>query len=77
MRWVADYEQFRRRLVQARADAGLTLREAAKRLGRAHSFISKSESGERRVDAVELTHFAAIYGKPLRYFYPFFKGKDR
>jgi hypothetical protein len=32
------------------------------------SFVSKCESGERRVDAVELQIFAKLYGKELSYF---------
>ena len=32
------------------------------------SFLSKCESGERRVDFVELQHLARIYRKPLSYF---------
>lgn len=69
--WSADYELFRERLVEAREAKKLTQREAAARLGRANSWVAKCENGERRVDAVELAHFAALYGKPIKYFYPF------
>jgi transcriptional regulator with XRE-family HTH domain len=40
----------------------------AQRLGRPQSFVSKSESGERRLDPVELSALARIYRKPLEYF---------
>jgi transcriptional regulator with XRE-family HTH domain len=66
--WGRAYQQFRKRLVSARESAGLTQREAARLIGRSQSFIAKSESGERRVDVVELARFAALYGKPLNYF---------
>lgn len=56
------------RLRQARKDAGLTQVQAAERLGKPQSFISKCESGERRVDALELMAFARAYGKRLMYF---------
>jgi transcriptional regulator with XRE-family HTH domain len=52
----------------AREEAGLTQRQASELLGRSQSFVAKSESGERRVDVVELAAFAEAYGKPLTYF---------
>jgi transcriptional regulator with XRE-family HTH domain len=62
------YKRFLARLVQARRDAGLTQVEVAKRLGKAHSFLSKCELGERRVDFVELQKLAKIYGKDISFF---------
>ncbi len=62
------YKKFLARLVQARRDAGLTQVEVAKRLGKAHSFLSKCELGERRVDFVELQRLAKIYGKDISFF---------
>jgi transcriptional regulator with XRE-family HTH domain len=56
------------RLRQAREEARLTQAEVARLLSRPQSFVSKSESGERRVDFVELQHFAKIYKKPLAFF---------
>lgn len=67
-RWGRAYEQFRKRLVIARENAGLTQREVARQLGRSQSFVAKSESGERRVDVVELMQFASVYSKPLAFF---------
>jgi len=49
-------------------EADLTQMEAAKHLGRPQSFISKCESGERRVDAVELQEFARMYRKDMAFF---------
>ncbi len=37
-------------------------------LDRPQSFVSKLESGERRVDFVELQALAKIYKKPLSFF---------
>lgn len=62
------YREFVSRLVQARKDAGLTQVEVSQKLGKAHSFISKCELGERRVDFVELQQLAGIYGKELSFF---------
>ncbi len=56
------------RLRQARVEAGLDQSAAARKFGRTQSFISKIESGQRRVDVFQLIRFMKIYGKPLNYF---------
>jgi len=63
-----DQQDFLRRLRQARTDAGLTQVEVAKRLGRSQSFVTKAETGERRLDVVELRAFARVYKKRASYF---------
>jgi len=45
-------------LVEARQAAGLTQVELAERLCRPQSFVSKYESGERRLDVVEFLEVA-------------------
>lgn len=62
------YDSFLRRLRQARQEAGLTQAEVARRLGKPQSYVSKCESGERRVDVVELAQFARLYKKALDFF---------
>ena len=62
------YRYFLERLRVARQQAGLTQMQVASKLSRPQSFISKCESGERRVDAVELLDFARLYRKPLAFF---------
>ena len=47
------YKEFRRRLREARKQAGLTQREVCKLMGKSSSFISKCEMGDRRVDHIE------------------------
>ena len=32
------------------------------------SFVSKVETGERRIDPTELEKFAKLYGKPITFF---------
>jgi transcriptional regulator with XRE-family HTH domain len=62
------YKGFLARLIQARREASLTQVEVARRLGKPHSFVSKCELGERRVDFIELQQLARIYKKDLSFF---------
>lgn len=64
----SEYVAFQRRLREARKRAGLTQVQAAARMGWPQSYVSKCESGERRVDAVELKHLARVYGVPATFF---------
>lgn len=63
-----EYAYFEERLRKARMEAGLTQVQAAKKLGRPQSHISNVESGQQRVDVVELQKFAKMYGKNINYF---------
>ena len=63
-----QYLRFLERLRAARRESGLTQTEVARRLRRTQAFVSKCESGERRIDVVELAAFAQVYGKNLDYF---------
>jgi transcriptional regulator with XRE-family HTH domain len=45
-----------------RADAGLTQSELASRLARDQTFVSKYESGERRLDILELREVCQAIG---------------
>jgi hypothetical protein len=42
--------------------------QAASRLRKGQTYISKCELGERRVDVIELQQFARIYDVPLSWF---------
>ena len=64
------YQLFLEKLRQARLEAGLTQVEVASTMGKPQSYVSKCESGERRVDFVELLDFAQLYKKPIEYFEP-------
>ncbi|MFA5145061.1 MAG: helix-turn-helix transcriptional regulator [Candidatus Omnitrophota bacterium] len=58
------------KLIKARKAAKLRQVDAAKKLGRTQSYISKLEAGQRRIDTVQLKEFAAIYKKKLQDFLP-------
>lgn len=47
------YKRLIEALAEARRNAGVTQAELAVRLGRRQQFVSKYESGERRLDVVE------------------------
>lgn len=66
--FTAEYSNFLKALRRARKEAGLTQKEVAQLLGKPQSFVSKCESGERRVDAVEVKQFAKIYKKSYTFF---------
>lgn len=62
------YQTLGRLLRQAREEAGLNQAEAASLIGKPQSFISKCESGERRIDVIELKAFAQLYSKDFSFF---------
>ena len=57
-----------RRLKKARDNAGLDQKKVAKLLKRTQSNISRIESGQRRIDIVQLITFAKIYKKKIGFF---------
>jgi transcriptional regulator with XRE-family HTH domain len=60
-----EYRKLLQALRESRLKAGLTQDEVAGRLGTYASFISKIESGERRLDVIELATLCKIYGVDL------------
>lgn len=64
----ATYRLLRRNLVKARLDAGYTQRTAARALGWPQPRIARMESGERRIDVVELLALGKLYGRRLGWF---------
>lgn len=63
-----QYQAFLQKLRKARETAGLTQSQVAKALKKPQSFVSKCESGERRVDFAELQGFARLYKRPVGFF---------
>jgi transcriptional regulator with XRE-family HTH domain len=52
-------------LREARAEAGLRQADVAEKLGQPQSYVSKYESGERRLDVVELWSVLDVLGVSL------------
>lgn len=63
-----EYAIFIERLKKARRESGLKQIDVAKRFRRPQSYISRVESGEYRVDILEIKKFAKIYEKSVNYF---------
>ena len=60
-----EHERLCNLLREIREDAGLRQVDMAKKLRRPQSFISKYETGERRLDLVELRRVCRALGIPL------------
>lgn len=63
-----EYAYFVEKLKNARLESGLTQAQVAKKLGRPQSHVSNVESGQQRVDIIELKRFAKMYNKDITYF---------
>jgi transcriptional regulator with XRE-family HTH domain len=61
-KFTARYDRFRRLLVEAREGAGLRQIDVARKLSRPQSYVSKVESGERRLDIIEFLDICAAVG---------------
>lgn len=59
------YQRLLGALREAREKAGLKQMDVAQKLGTYASFVSKVESGERRIDVVELAALCRVYGITL------------
>lgn len=57
-----------KRLKEARLAANLTQAQVATTLRKPQSFVSKCESGERRIDPIELADFADLYRRQVDFF---------
>lgn len=66
--YTKDYKEIINCLRQARIIAGLSQQAVADKLGKPQSYVSKIESGERRLDVSEIKKFAIIYKKDISFF---------
>lgn len=61
-----QYENLRTRLVAARSAAGMSQPQVAEALAVPQQHISRVETGDRRIDPVELWAFAQLYEVPMK-----------
>jgi len=69
-RYSKEYSRLLDRLKQARREADLTQRQVADRHQPPQSKVSRIESGETKIDPVDLGLFCRLYKKPPTYFVP-------
>lgn len=60
-----EYARFIAKLQRARLGAGFRQIDVAKKLKRPQSYISRVESGEYRLDILEVKRFARLYRKDI------------
>lgn len=63
-----DRKKLANRLREAREYLGLSQEDAARHLGIGRAAISLIESGDRKVDAIELANLAKLYQRPVGHF---------
>lgn len=63
-----EYARFIEKIKKARYESGLLQIDVAKKLKRPQSYISRVESGEYRLDIMEVKKFAKLYEKDINYF---------
>jgi len=59
------YDFFQKALIDTRLENNLTQEEVALRLKKPQSYVSKYESGERRLDIIELIDVCKALGKSI------------
>ena len=57
-----------KKLIEARKNSNFSQKEVAEKLERTQSYVSKVESGQLKIDVIELKKFAKLYNKRIEYF---------
>ena len=63
--YTKEHKAIIEKLKKARHEAGFDQIDVAKKLGKTQSYISKIESGQRKVEVLQLKKFAKIYNKGI------------
>ena len=66
--YTKTYAHLITRLKKARKQARLKQTDVARKLKRTQSYVSKMESGQNRLDVVQLKEIAKVYKKSLEFF---------
>lgn len=70
-----QYTIFRDLLTQAREDVGMTQVQVAAKLGKPQSYVSKYESGDRRLDVTEFVQIADLLSLDISGFLDQYRAK--
>lgn len=70
-----QYTIFRELLTQAREDVGMTQVQVATKLGKPQSYVSKYESGDRRLDVTEFVQIADLLSLDISSFLDQYRAK--
>jgi transcriptional regulator with XRE-family HTH domain len=65
-----NFDQIAVKLRNLRESLGMSQEQVAEKLNKTQSYISRCETGQRRLDIFELEAFAKLYNKSLPYFLP-------
>lgn len=63
-----EYKRMIERLKKARKESGLSQTAVGKLFKKDQTFVSKVESGQYRLDPLQLRRFAGIYKKDIKFF---------
>lgn len=63
-----EYKFLIKQLKKSRIDSGLTQKDVAEMLKKTQSYVSKVESGQLRIDVIQLKEFAKLYKRDIDYF---------
>jgi len=63
-----DHKHLVEQLKKARKEAGFDQEQVAKRMKKTQSYVSKIESGQRKIEVIQLKEFAKLYKKNLDFF---------
>ena len=66
--YTQEHKLIVKQLKRARLESGLNQKEVSEKLKKTQSYISKIESGQRRIDLVQLKEFSKLYKKHFNFF---------
>jgi len=66
--YTKDHKFLVKKLKSARLETGLSQKMVSEKLRKTQSYISKIESGQRRIDIIQLKELARVYKEDINFF---------